>query len=139
DRILQAHRRWRMTIAYSQPVRATDDVDLGRRRVVLEALSPEIDAGRFPAKRVIGEQVRVEIDAYVDGHDAVACVLRYRKDTDDAWREVRMQPLVNDRWYASFTAAELGVYRYTVEGWVDTFETWRRDLAKRIDANQDIR
>jgi alpha-1,4-glucan:maltose-1-phosphate maltosyltransferase-like protein len=31
----------------------------GRRRVVIEAVTPEIDGGRFPAKRVVGETVAV--------------------------------------------------------------------------------
>ena len=32
----------------------------GRRRVVIEAVMPEIDAGRFAAKRSVGETVTVE-------------------------------------------------------------------------------
>src|SRR6516164_1751563 len=41
----------------------------GRRRVVIERISPEIDCGRFPVKRVIGETVVVEADIFADGHD----------------------------------------------------------------------
>jgi hypothetical protein len=35
----------------------------GRRRVVIEGVSPEIDCGRFAIKRVVGETVLVEADA----------------------------------------------------------------------------
>ncbi|MFP4624867.1 MAG: maltotransferase domain-containing protein, partial [Gemmatimonadota bacterium] len=49
-----------------------------RRRVVIEAVEPEVDGGRFPAKRTPGE-IRVECDAYTDGHDAISVVLLYRK------------------------------------------------------------
>ena len=54
----------------------------GRCRVVIESVTPEVDAGAFPIKRTVGEQVIVEADAFTDGHDAVACVLRYRRDPD---------------------------------------------------------
>jgi starch synthase (maltosyl-transferring) len=33
--------------------------------------------------------------------------------------------------------AELGRYRFKVQGWVDHFETWHRDLLKRIKAESD--
>jgi starch synthase (maltosyl-transferring) len=48
-----------------------------------------------------------------------------------------MQPLVNDRWTAAFRVKELGHYGFKVQGWVDHFETWRRDLLKRIKAETD--
>jgi starch synthase (maltosyl-transferring) len=57
----------------------------GRRRVAIEAVSPEIDAGRFPAKRAVGESVTVEADIFADGHDSLAAVLRYRHRSSDAW------------------------------------------------------
>src|SRR5205814_652713 len=40
---------------------------------------PEIDAGRFPAKRATGETVTVAADIFGDGHDVLAAVLRYRR------------------------------------------------------------
>jgi starch synthase (maltosyl-transferring) len=110
----------------------------GRRRVVVEGLSPEVDAGRFPVKRVAGEQVRVEADVFGDGHDAVACVLLWRRGDSATWSEKEMEPLGNDRWRATFPVDRLGWYHYTVEGWVDRFLTWRRDLAKRIEAGQEV-
>ena len=110
----------------------------GRRRVAIEAVSPEVEAGRFPAKRSLGERVVVEADVFVDGHDAVACVTRYRHQSDSAWTEVPMVALGNDRWRAELTLSELGRYLYTVQGWVDRFQTWRLQLAKRIAAGQDV-
>src|SRR5438094_5656373 len=91
----------------------------GRRRVVIEGVLPEIDCGRFPIKRTTGETVVVEADAFTDGHDAIACALLYRREGASEWQETRMAPLVNDRWRASFSAAEVGRYRYTIEAWVD--------------------
>jgi starch synthase (maltosyl-transferring) len=109
----------------------------GRRRVVIEGVSPEVDAGRFPVKRTVGDQVRVEADVFTDGHDSIAAsILVHRQDSDE-WTEIPMQPLVNDRWTAAFRVKELGRYGFKVQGWVDHFETWRRDLLKRIQAESD--
>ncbi|HEX4285045.1 MAG TPA: alpha-1,4-glucan--maltose-1-phosphate maltosyltransferase [Terracidiphilus sp.] len=109
----------------------------GRRRVVIEGITPQIDGGRFPAKRTVGDQVRVEADVFTDGHDAIAVALLARREGSGAWTEIPMQALVNDRWFAVFRVAELGRYEFKVQGWVDHFETWRRDLLKRIAAETD--
>jgi len=110
----------------------------GRRRVAIEGVSPEVEAGRFPAKRSLGERVAIEADVFADGHDAVACVVRYRHQSESAWTEVPMALVVNDRWRAEIVVNQLGRYVYTVQGWVDRFQTWRLQLAKRIAAGQDV-
>jgi len=110
----------------------------GRRRVVIEAVTPEIDAGAVPAKRAVGERVSVEADVFADGHDAISCVVRWRHESSQLWNEVPMVPLGNDRWRGEFMVGELGRYLYTVQGWVDAFETWSRQFAKRVEAGQDI-
>ena len=108
----------------------------GRRRVVVESPSPAVDAGAFPAKRALGERVEVEADVFADGHDLVACRLLYRAAGEPAWREAPMQPIVNDRFGGSFVADQLGRWEFTVEGWIDAFASWRRDLKKRDTARQ---
>lgn len=110
----------------------------GRRRVVIESVSPEIDAGRFPIKRTVGEQVVVEADVFADGHDALACALIYRQAHSETWNLVTMAPLENDRWRGSFPVTAIGVYRYTLQAWVDRFASWRRTLRRRLEAAQDI-
>ena len=109
----------------------------GRRRVIIEGITPQIDGGRFPAKRTVGDQVRVEADIFTDGHDAIAASLLAHREGSDEWTEIPMRALVNDRWKAAFRVSELGRYGFKVQGWVDHFETWRRDLLKRITAESD--
>lgn len=109
----------------------------GRRRVIIEKVQPEIDFGRFAVKRVIGQNLTVEADAYTDGHDAVACVLRYRHESEKNWHEVPMLPLGNDRWQASFPLTELGSYSYTISAWIDYFFSWQHEFVRRNNA-QDI-
>jgi len=107
-------------------------------RVIIEGVEPEIDDGRFPIKRVIGEKVVVEADIFTDGHDLISALLLHRKETDTKWAETPMETLVNDRWRGSFAVTELGRYRYTILAWVDQFKSWQQDLAKRIQAGQEV-
>ena len=109
----------------------------GRRRVIIEGITPAVDGGRFPAKRTVGDQVRVEADIFTDGHDALSASLLAHREGSEEWTEIPMRPLVNDRWTAAFRVGELGRYGFKVCGWVDHFETWRRDLLKRIAAESD--
>ena len=105
----------------------------GRRRVVIEGIAPSVDDGKFAAKRVIGDVVTVEADIFADGHDVISAVIRHRHQSESKATEVRMLPLANDRWTAEFPVERLGFYFFTVEGWIDHFLTWHRDLRKRVD------
>jgi starch synthase (maltosyl-transferring) len=108
------------------------------RRVVIEAVTPEIDSGQFPIKRTQGEEVVVEADVFADGHDVVAARLLWRKCGATQWSETIMEPLGNDRWQARFSVDDFAGYEYTLEGWVDRFETWRLELSKKVGAGQDV-
>jgi len=124
------------------------------RRVVVEHVKPEIDAGRFPIKRTPGERVLVTAAIHADGHDVLAAALWFRHLEPDAahsstppvgpfdaaggWREAVMMPLGNDEWSGSFAVGDLGGSEYTIEAWVDTFASWRRGLAAKVQAGQDV-
>jgi starch synthase (maltosyl-transferring) len=108
-------------------------------RVVIEGISPEIDAGKFPAKTTLGEGVTIGADIICDGHEVLDAIVRYRTVGNDAWRTTSMKPVVNDRWEAEFTVETLGLYEFQVEAWIDRFATWRRDLEKKSAAGQDVR
>jgi starch synthase (maltosyl-transferring) len=80
----------------------------------------------------------VRADALTDGHDQLSCVLKYRKADDPCWNEVPMRSIGNDRWEAEFRVTEIGRYRYTIEAWVDRFQSWRENLRKRLAAGQEV-
>ncbi len=112
--------------------------DEGRHRVVIDAVRPVVDAGRFAIKRVDGERVVVEADIFADGHDELSALLRYRRGDLEPWIEVPMQLVVNDVWRAEFQVDGAGEYFYTVQAWVDRFKSWRHSIEKKIAAEQDI-
>jgi starch synthase (maltosyl-transferring) len=110
----------------------------GRRRVAVEDVTPRVDDGRFPAKRIVGDLVTVEADVFADGRDHIGALLRFRHERDDEWQEAPMRPLGNDRWTAGFRVTQLGISVFAVVGWVDHFASWHADLLKRLDAEQDV-
>jgi len=79
-----------------------------RNRVIIENVRPSIDCGRFPVKRVAGQQVTVEADIFADGHDELACAGLFRRAGAASWQSCRMTPLGNDAWRGSFLVEDVG-------------------------------
>jgi starch synthase (maltosyl-transferring) len=119
-----------------------EDAGISRTRfpaLFIERVSPELDGGRYPVKRVVGDRLEVGADVLKDGHDAVAARICFRGPTDTGWRYAPMSyDFDSDRWSGSFVVDRIGRWTYTVEGWADAFETWRDDLEKRLHAGQDV-
>ena len=107
-------------------------------RIVVEALSPCIDAGRYPVKRIVGDSITVETDAFMDGHEVLGVELRWRALDEDVWRTAPMLPQGNDRFRAALHLERMGRHEYVVEAWFDRYATYARDLAKKSDAGVDI-
>jgi starch synthase (maltosyl-transferring) len=138
--VARATTRRRPASSASPPVSTPRPVlEDGRRRVVVESLSPEVDFGRFPAKREVGDVVAVEADLFADGHDSIAAVVRHRHESSPEWTESPMRALGNDRWRGQFGVTQLGRYLFTVEGWIDPYRTWSKRLAKRLEARQEVK
>jgi len=112
--------------------------DERRQRVIISGVRPEVDAGRYAIKRVAGQEVIVTADLFGDGHDLVAGDLLWRRAGKRKWNHIRLEATGNDDYRASFPVEGIGGYEFTVSGWVDEFGSWRRDLAKRVDADQDV-
>ena len=106
----------------------------GRRRVVIEEVQPQVDCGCYPAKRILADAVTVTAAVFGDGHDHVAGRLLYRHSSEKDWRSIPLTPLNNDLWTVTFTVDKLGDWLYTLEAWVDHFDTWCADLRKRLAA-----
>jgi len=106
----------------------------GRKRVVIEAVKPQVDCGRHPVRRFLGDRVTVTAVVFGDGHDLVAGRLLYRHQNDRRWQSVPLVCEGNDLWSASFPVDKLGSWRYAVQAWVDHIGTWCADLTKRLSA-----
>ena len=102
--------------------------------VVIENLQPLIDGGRYPIKRVVGEDLFVEADIFKDGHDFVAAALRWRVLGENEWHDTAMTFVDNDRWRGACTFYTNAIYEYTVEAWTDTFRGWQHEFSKKFEA-----
>jgi starch synthase (maltosyl-transferring) len=108
--------------------------------VVIENVQPLIDCGRYPIKRIMGEDLVVESDIFKDGHDVVAAVLKWRVVGKRAWRETPMFFVDNDRWRGVCTLYDQAIHEYTVQAWTDTFRSWQQEFAKKFEAGvSDLR
>jgi starch synthase (maltosyl-transferring) len=107
-------------------------------RFFIEDIFPSVDGGRYPVKRIAGENVDVWADIFREGHDVIAAALLWRLERDADWQRAPMQLHSNDRWHGSFTPLSPGSYLFAVEAWTDQFASWRKEFAIRRDAGQDI-
>ncbi|GGC12249.1 alpha-1,4-glucan--maltose-1-phosphate maltosyltransferase [Cellulomonas carbonis] len=128
----------------SAPVPATPTPPSGHRpsigRIPVVDVGPVLEAGRWPAKAVVGEAVEVTATVFREGHDAVAAtaVLVAPDGSDHSW--VRMD-VVNkglDTYRAELVADAVGTWGFRVEGWSDPYGTWRHDAAVKVEAGVDV-
>ncbi|MGA2037353.1 MAG: maltotransferase domain-containing protein, partial [Acidimicrobiales bacterium] len=110
----------------------------GRARPVIEHVTPQVDAGTYPAKREVGDLVVVEADVFADGRDELICDVLWRAQTDTVWQVAPMEPLVNDSWRAAFPVENQGRYLFRVRATVDYYGTWLRDVSVKAGADQDL-
>jgi starch synthase (maltosyl-transferring) len=109
----------------------------GRRRVIVEEMQPQVDGGRYPARRILGDTVEISAAIFSDGHDHVAARLLYKHESDREWRSSAMTALPNDLWTGAFTVDRLGSWSFNIQAWVGHFDTWCADLKKRLAAQPD--
>ncbi len=113
-------------------------VAVSNARIIIENVTPTVDKGNFPVKRVTGEQVVVRADVFTDGHDQVLAFLLFKDAETRDWQEMRMKFLHNDAWEGSFTIATEKDYIFTVRGYASEFTTWQTDLKKKIASGVNI-
>ncbi|MFC6046754.1 alpha-1,4-glucan--maltose-1-phosphate maltosyltransferase, partial [Methylobacterium hispanicum] len=111
----------------------------GRGRVVIEAVTPELDGGRSAVKRVVGESLHVEADIFSDGHEIIDAAVLSRVAGTETWRRDPMVFIDNDRWGGSVPLEKNARYEVTIEAWRDGFSSWMRDTLKKRDAGVDVR
>lgn len=110
----------------------------GQSRVIIENVQPQVDGGRYPAKRTIGERVHVTADIFGDGHDHIRASLLYKKQGAPAWTRVPLQPGMNDHWHGYFDVHEKGIYSFTIQAWMDHLDTWYDGFRKKAAAHVPV-
>ena len=106
-------------------------------RIVIDDPRPRTP-GRYPAKAVIGESVRVSADVFRDGHDILAARVQWRPAGENKWRDAPMEQLGNDRWEAVIEPTTLGRHELVVEAWTDRLATLAHDIEVKQAAGEPV-
>jgi starch synthase (maltosyl-transferring) len=104
-------------------------------RVVIGQVLPQVDGGRHPVKRILGERLQIEAHVVIDGHDEVA--VEAQVEAPSGWAErVRLEPVGNDVFRGSFPLSELGLWRFRVSAWADEMATWHALFKRRVEGGE---
>lgn len=107
-------------------------------RIAIEAVTPCVEGGRFPVKRIVGEIVTVEADLICDGHGRLAADLVWREADETDWQRAAMAPAGNDRWSAALQLTRLGRYQVSIETWIDRYGAFVDEVVKKHAAGVAI-
>ena len=107
-----------------------------KNRVVIQQITPSIEAGRYAVKAVVGDDVIVAADILREGRELLSATVRYRGPGDTRWHEAPMRLDTNDRWYGAFPVDRMGAWSYSVTAWTDYYGTWLDGMRKKLDAGQ---
>ncbi|MFT5165904.1 MAG: starch synthase (maltosyl-transferring) [Saprospiraceae bacterium] len=107
-----------------------------RERVIIENVKPQIDGGRYPIKRIVGEQIKISADIFADGHEAIRAAVLYKALSAKTWNELPLLELPNDTFETEFSIETQGVYEYKVIAWVDHLQYWYNGFLKKEAVGQ---
>jgi starch synthase (maltosyl-transferring) len=97
-------------------------------RIAIEAITPQVDDGRYPVRRQVGDLVTIEADLLADGHDRLAGEVLVRPADVEEARAYKLTLVANDRWRAQVPLERMGRYVYTVSAWRDAFASFVHEV-----------
>jgi starch synthase (maltosyl-transferring) len=105
-------------------------------RIQIQEVSPQVDCGRYPTKRTVGDRVEVTARIFRDGHETLGATVRYKGPAATRWSETPLEPLGNDAWAGSFEVDRAGLWSFRIESWVDRVASFQDELRRKVAAGQ---
>jgi starch synthase (maltosyl-transferring) len=105
-------------------------------RIQIQEVAPQIDCGRYPVKRTVGERVEVTARIFRDGHETLGAAIRHRSPGSTGWTETQLEPLGNDFWSGWFEIDRPGLWSFRIEAWVDRVASFQEELRRKVAAGQ---
>jgi starch synthase (maltosyl-transferring) len=103
-------------------------------RIAIEGISPQVDSGQFPVRRILGDIVRVEADLLCDGHGKLAGEILFCAPLETKFQSKPLALAGNDRWFSEFTVERLGRHRFKVVAWKDDYASLADEITKKHQA-----
>ncbi|TML54118.1 MAG: DUF3416 domain-containing protein [Actinobacteria bacterium] len=105
-------------------------------RIQIQQVSPQVDCGRYPVKRTVGDEVEVTARIFRDGHETLGAAVRHKGPDATRWSETPLEPLGNDLWAGSFELDRPGLWSFRIEAWVDRVASFQEELRRKVAAGQ---
>ncbi len=106
-------------------------LDCDAPRIAIEAITPQVDDGKFPVRRTIGELITIEADLLSDGHDKLAGEVLLRAADEKNFSAYPLTLINDDRWRASIPLERLGRHVFAVTAWKDTYASFVDEVTKK--------
>jgi starch synthase (maltosyl-transferring) len=105
-------------------------------RIQIQEVRPQVDCGRYPLKRTVGERVEVTARIFRDGHETLGAAVRHRGPGTSRWAETPLEPLGNDVWAGAFEVDRPGLWSFRIDAWVDRIASLQEELRRKVAAGQ---
>jgi starch synthase (maltosyl-transferring) len=106
-------------------------------RIQIQRVTPQVDCGRYPVKRTVGDRVEVTARIFRDGHELLGAAVRTKRPGSARWSEEPLDALGNDEWAGSFAVDRPGTWSFRVEAWVDRVASYQDELRRKVEGGQD--
>ncbi len=107
-------------------------------RIPVLAVQPAVNAGKWPSKAVVGEEIPVSATVFAEGHGAVnATAVLTSPDGRRVTAPMHSLGPGLDRWGGTAVPDAMGLWSVSVEGWSDPYATWEHDATIKIAADVD--
>lgn len=110
-----------------------------KRRLIIENISPLVNNGEFPIKRVVEEQVHIEADVLADGHDVLQAEVVHTSPKAKEKQYYRLHLKDNDRFAGHFQVNQQGYHAYFLQAWIDHPLTWHKGITAKIDNQINVK
>ncbi|HEY7420424.1 MAG TPA: alpha-1,4-glucan--maltose-1-phosphate maltosyltransferase [Gaiellaceae bacterium] len=105
-------------------------------RIQIQEVSPQVDCGRYPVKRTVGDTIAVTARIFRDGHETLGAAVRHKGPGTTRWSETPLEALGNDVWNGSFEVDRPGLWSFRIEAWVDRVASFQDELRRKVAAGQ---
>lgn len=110
-----------------------------RKTVAIVDVSPIVDCGRYPIKRIAGDTLNIQANVLKPGHDQIYSAMYHRLQRAVEWQVTPMAYDYNeDRWDGTLRLDTVGTHEFFVEAWTDRFATLLTAIEKWAQAKEDV-